>query len=126
VPQVKLNSSPVIRPALPIWQRAFHICAEIRNLHHLFTFPLYACRLTGEREMPEIEELDAMYAAYKAAVEAWITAIREEEALASGDHSIADIDKWEEAHFREEKARNKAKAAKKDYEGALREEFFHF
>jgi hypothetical protein len=76
--------------------------------------------------MPEIEELDAMYAAYKAAVEAWITAIREEEALASADHSIAEIDKWEEAHFREEKARNKAKAAKKEYENALREEFYHF
>jgi len=76
--------------------------------------------------MPEIEELDAMYAAYKAAVEAWITAIREEESLASADHSIAEIDKWEEAHFREEKARNKAKAAKKEYENALREEFYHF
>jgi hypothetical protein len=80
----------------------------------------------GEREMPEIEELDEMQAAYKAAVEEWIAAIREEEALASGEHSVDDIDKWEQAHFREEAARSKAKAAKKDYEGALREEFFHF
>lgn len=76
--------------------------------------------------MPEVEELDAMQAAYKAAVEEWIAAIREEEALASADHSVAEIDKWEAAHFREEEARNKAKAAKKGYEDALREEFFHF
>ncbi len=76
--------------------------------------------------MPETEELDAMQSAYKAAVEEWIAAIREEEALASGEHSIEDIDQWEAAHFREEAARNKAKAAKKDYEDALREEFFDF
>jgi hypothetical protein len=76
--------------------------------------------------MPEIEELDALQAAYKAAVEEWITAIREEEALSSGEHSLAEIDKWEAAHFREEDARNKAKAAKRKYEDALREEFFAF
>ncbi len=64
--------------------------------------------------------------AYKAAVEEWIAAIRQEEALALGDHSVAEIDRWEEAHFREEELRDKAKAAKKDYEDALRLKFFGF
>jgi hypothetical protein len=74
----------------------------------------------------ETQELNQLQAAYKAAVEVWIKAIREEEELASGDHSIAEVDKWEAAHFREEDARDKAKAAKSDYEDALREKFFGF
>jgi hypothetical protein len=74
----------------------------------------------------EVSDLNQMQAAYKEAVERWIKAIREEEALASGDHSEAEIDAWEAADFREEDAREKAKEAKKNYEGALREKFFNF
>ena len=71
-------------------------------------------------------ELDQMQSAYKAAVEEWIAAIRQEEALASVDHSIAEVDKWEQAHFKEDEMRSKVKAAKKRYEDALREKFFGF
>lgn len=67
-----------------------------------------------------------MQSAYKAAVEEWIAAIRQEEALASVNHSIADVDQWEQAHFAEDKIRGKVKAAKKEYEDALREKFFGF
>ena len=74
----------------------------------------------------EVSDLNQMQAAYKEAVERWIKAIREEEALASGDHSEAEIDAWEAADFREEDAREKAKEAKKNYEAALREKFFNF
>jgi len=72
------------------------------------------------------EELDAKLAAYRSAVETWIAAIRAEEALANANHSVAEIDKWEEAHFEEEDARQQAKEAKQDYEAALREKFFGF
>ena len=71
-------------------------------------------------------ELDRMQAAYKNAVEAWIAAIRQEEALASTNHTLAQVDKWEQAHFEEEAARNKVKAAKKKYEDELRAKFFRF
>jgi hypothetical protein len=71
-------------------------------------------------------ELDQKRETYKAAVEEWIVSIRQEEALASVDHSVANIDKWEGAHFREEELRNRAKAAKKEYEDALREKCFGF
>ncbi|HEX4576575.1 MAG TPA: hypothetical protein VH117_04450 [Edaphobacter sp.] len=74
----------------------------------------------------ETSDLDQLQAAYKAAVENWITTIREEEALASVDHSEAKLDAWEAAGFREEDARDKAKEAKKEYEDALREKFFNF
>jgi hypothetical protein len=62
------------------------------------------------------EDLDELRSAYKAAVEEWIAAIKQEEALASVDHSVAEVDKWEQAHFREDEIRGKVKAAKKKYE----------
>ena len=74
----------------------------------------------------EVSDLNQMQAAYKEAVDQWVSAIRDEEALASVDHSEAEIDAWEAADFREEDAREKAKEAKKNYEDALREKFFNF
>jgi hypothetical protein len=75
--------------------------------------------------MPEdLAVLDQLQQEYKAAVDEWIAAIREEEALACVDHSVAEIDK--NAGFSEETARNRAKAVKKKYEDALREKFFNF
>jgi hypothetical protein len=71
-------------------------------------------------------QLDQMQKAYIAAVEKWIAAIKQEEALASVNHTIAEVDKWEKAHFKEDEIRNSVKAAKKKYEDALREEFFGF
>ena len=71
-------------------------------------------------------ELDQMQAAYKATVEEWIAAIKQEEALASVNHTVAEVDKWEAAHFAEDDIRSKVKAAKKKYEDALREKFFGF
>ena len=74
----------------------------------------------------EILQLDQLQTAYKTAVDQWIAAIREEEALASVNHSEAEIDTWEAAGFREEDARVIAKQAKQDYEAALREKLFNF
>jgi energy-converting hydrogenase A subunit M len=71
-------------------------------------------------------DLDQMQAAYHAAVEEWIAAIKQEETLASVNHTVAEIDKWEAAHFAEDEIRSKVKAAKKQYEDALREKFFGF
>jgi hypothetical protein len=70
--------------------------------------------------------LDSLQAAYKAAVEEWIVAIRREESLASVNHTVAEIDRWEQAHFDEEKARDAVLAAKAEYEDALRKKFFGF
>lgn len=75
----------------------------------------------------EISELDQLQQEYKVAVDAWVAAIRHEEELASvADHSVADIDSWEEATDREDELREAAKDAKRAYEDALREKFFHF
>ena len=74
----------------------------------------------------EVTDLDQLQTTYKSTVDQWISTIREEEALASRNHSEAQIDTWEAAGFREEDARNQAKEAKKRYEDALREKFFNF
>lgn len=74
----------------------------------------------------EHPELDQLQSAYKAAVEAWISAIRKEEALASANHSVDEIDQWEKAHLDEDEMRNAVKAAKAEYEDALRAKFFGF
>jgi len=73
------------------------------------------------------QELDELQAAYKAAVDNWVAAIREEESLASGaDHSVLELDKWEAAHFREHKLHKEVDYRKRLYEDAVRREFFGF
>jgi hypothetical protein len=47
----------------------------------------------------EDAELDRLQSAYKSAVDTWVATIRAEEALSSGDHNLAQVDKWEAAHF---------------------------
>ncbi|HLW93014.1 MAG TPA: hypothetical protein VKS78_17160 [Roseiarcus sp.] len=71
-------------------------------------------------------ELDQLQAAYKAAVEKWIAAIKEEETLASVNHTVAEVDQWEAAHFKEDALRDAVIDAKKQYEDALRLKFFDF
>ena len=72
------------------------------------------------------QELDQLQAAYRAAVDEWVAAIREEEALASGAHSVAELDQWEAAGFREDKKHREVIYEKRLYEDALRREFFGF
>jgi hypothetical protein len=74
----------------------------------------------------ENAELDKLRFNYKAAVERWIAAIRFEEELATPDHSMIAVEDWEKADFGEENARNIAKAARKEYEDALRQVLFNF
>jgi hypothetical protein len=72
------------------------------------------------------EELDRLQAGYKAAVDDWVAAIREEEALASVTHNVVELDKWEDAGFRENRKRKEVIYRKRLYEDALRREFFGF
>jgi hypothetical protein len=55
------------------------------------------------------QELDQLQAAYMAAV-----------------HNVAELDKWEAAHFREHKLHKEADYRKRLYEDALRREFYGF
>ena len=79
---------------------------------------------TQEKETQQ--ELDSLLAAYKTAVEEWKAAIREEEDFATPDHSMKEWEAWDQAEFKEEDAREKAKEARKAYADALREKLYNF
>jgi hypothetical protein len=65
-------------------------------------------------------DLDQLRLAYKRAVEEWVDAIRAEEALVTEDHSMVAMEKWDEAHFREQDAAAKATEARDSYKDELR------
>jgi len=65
-------------------------------------------------------DYDRLRQAYKDAVDEWVTAIREEEALATPDHSMIAMEHWDAAGFKEQDAQKKAVAAKEAYKDALR------
>lgn len=49
-----------------------------------------------------------------------MTAIRAEEALATPDHSMTAMEQWDDAHFKEHDAHEKATVARDAYKDALR------
>jgi hypothetical protein len=66
------------------------------------------------------QDLDQLLIDYKNAVDRWVDTIRAEEALATPDHSIATMERWDDAHFREHDAHMKVDKAREAYKDALR------
>lgn len=58
--------------------------------------------------------------AYKTAVDEWVDTIRAEEALATPDHSMVAMERWDDAHFKEQDAQSKATDARDAYKDGLR------
>jgi hypothetical protein len=74
----------------------------------------------------ENAELDKLRFNYKAAVERWIAAIREEENLAKPDHSMIAVEEWDRANLAEQEAGEIAETARQEYADALREVLYNF
>ncbi|MGB8325224.1 MAG: hypothetical protein WCE52_19865 [Candidatus Acidiferrum sp.] len=70
--------------------------------------------------MSSKEDLDQLRLAYKAAVDAWVDAIRAEEALATVDHSMVAMERWDDAHQKEHDAHTTAGEAREAYKDGLR------
>jgi hypothetical protein len=66
------------------------------------------------------ENLDQLRLDYKKAVDEWVDTIRAEEALATSDHSIVAMEKWDAAHFKEQDANTKATETREAYLDGLR------
>jgi hypothetical protein len=81
---------------------------------------------TQEKDTQAKEELDSLLAAYKTAVDEWRAAIKAEEDFAIPDHSMKEWEAWDQAGFKEEEAREKAKAARQAYADGLREKLYNF
>jgi hypothetical protein len=65
-------------------------------------------------------DLEALRLAYKQAVDAWVAAIRAEEALATPDHSETAWERWDDAENVAEEAAGNAKQARDHYKDGLR------
>jgi hypothetical protein len=68
----------------------------------------------------ERADLDQLRLAYKNAVNEWIQTIRAEEALATPDHSMIAMEKWDDAHMREHDTHEKVTVAREAYKDGLR------
>ena len=64
--------------------------------------------------------LDQLRLAYKNAVDEWVDSIRAEENLATPDHSMIAMERWDAAHFREQDAATNADKAREAYKDGLR------
>lgn len=65
-------------------------------------------------------DLDQLRLTYKQAVDKWVDAIRAEEALATSDHSMVAMERWDSAHIAEHDAHLKATEAREAYKDGLR------
>lgn len=65
-------------------------------------------------------DLDHLRFLYKKAVDTWVEAIRAEENLATEDHSMIAMERWDDAHSREQEAQQKASRAREAYRDLLR------
>jgi len=78
------------------------------------------CREHYDASIMSETDLDRLRLAYKKAADEWVDAIRAEEALATPDHSMIAMEKWDDAHFKEHDAHIKATEARDAYKDGLR------
>ncbi len=71
-------------------------------------------------------DFDSLLAAYKQAVDRWIAAIHLEESLATADHSMKEMEKWDTAGLEIHDAEASAKKARDAYKNALRKKNYGF
>lgn len=69
---------------------------------------------------------DQLLSSYKQAVDRWVDAIRAEESLAIPDHSMVQMEKWDDAGFTLHDAELTAKKARDAYKNALRKKNYGF
>jgi hypothetical protein len=69
---------------------------------------------------------DQLLSDYRRAIDAWVSAIEAEEALANDDHSMVEMEKWDAAGFNVHDAEAMAKKARDRYKNALRKKNYGF
>ncbi len=74
----------------------------------------------------ETIDFDKLLHEYRAAVDAWVDAIRREEALANEDHSMREMELWDDAGFKMHDAELTAKKTRDAYKNALRKKNYGF
>jgi hypothetical protein len=72
------------------------------------------------------QDFDQLLRSYRQAVDAWVGAIRAEESLATRDHSMVQMEKWDDAGFELHDTELAAKKARDTYKNALRKKNYGF
>jgi hypothetical protein len=71
-------------------------------------------------------DFDKLLREYRAAVDHWVDTIRAEEGLANDDHSMKQMELWDDAGFKLHDAELAAKKARDAYKNALRKKNYGF
>jgi hypothetical protein len=74
----------------------------------------------------EKPDFDQLLATYRQAVDQWVAAIRSAESLANADHTMVEMEKWDDADFKVDEAEKVAKKARDAYQDALRQKNYGF
>ncbi len=74
----------------------------------------------------ENPDFDLLLSQYRQAVDHWVSAIRAEESLATNDHSMVQMERWDDAGFKLHDAELAAKKARDAYKNALRKKNYGF
>jgi hypothetical protein len=69
---------------------------------------------------------DELLKNYREGIDRWVAAIRAEESLATEDHSMVEMEKWDAAGFVVHDAELAAKKARDQYKNALRKKNYGF
>ena len=72
------------------------------------------------------QNFDQLLKTYRNAVDRWVDAIRTEESLATEDHSMVQMELWDDAGFKLHDAELTAKKARDAYKNALRKRNYGF
>jgi len=71
-------------------------------------------------------DFDQLLKSYNEAVDRWVDAIHAEESLATDDHTMVQMEKWDDAGFKLHDAELAAKKARDAYKNALRKKNYGF
>jgi len=82
--------------------------------------PLTPVYLEAKFTFMENPDFDQLLKSYKEAVDHWVDAIHTEESLATEDHSMVEMELWDDAGFKVQDAELVAKNARDAYKDALR------
>jgi predicted DNA-binding protein (UPF0278 family) len=74
----------------------------------------------------ESSDFDQLLAEYRAAVDRLVDEVHKEEALANADHSIVEMERWDDEEFKVEDAAKVARKARAAYKDALRQKNYGF
>jgi ribonuclease HII len=74
----------------------------------------------------EKSDFDQLLAEYRAAVDRLVDEVHKEESLANEDHSLVEMERWDDEEFKVEDAAKVAKKARDRYIDALRQKNYGF